>query len=96
MLLSSENTKNADPYDAFRQWCLKNGFGDVVNCRSKDVNLRRLGQAINHYKPLNHDVKRKTGKNFSVFEAVYDPFRRGFNFLSDFPALLPLNYREAG
>ncbi|MDM8549032.1 hypothetical protein QUF72_03095 [Desulfobacterales bacterium HSG2] len=53
--------KNADPYDTFKQWCLKNGFSDVINCKSREVNLRRLGEAINQYMPphtMGHAVRQ--------------------------------------
>jgi hypothetical protein len=48
-----KNIENADPYDTFKQWCLENGFSDVVHCKSKDVDLRRLNEAINQYMPAN-------------------------------------------
>ncbi|OQY58810.1 MAG: hypothetical protein B6245_09865 [Desulfobacteraceae bacterium 4572_88] len=42
-----------DPYKFFTRWCLSNGFGDVINCNAKEVNLRRLRDAINQYVPMH-------------------------------------------
>ncbi len=55
--------KKADPYEMFKLWCFKNGFSDVINCESEDVNLRRLNQAINQFRPMNHAMPRTAGHN---------------------------------
>jgi hypothetical protein len=62
-----KNIENADPYDTFKQWCLENGFSDVVHCKSKDVDLRRLNEAINQYMPANRKPQRTVSRQFSLF-----------------------------
>ncbi len=58
MMLSTQNRR--DPYDIFKQWCLVNGFSDIINCKSKDVNLHRLGQAINQHMPFQNGRHQTT------------------------------------
>ena len=48
--------RKEDPYKFFTQWCLSNGFGDVINCKAKEVNLKRLNEAINQYVPTRRMV----------------------------------------
>lgn len=65
-----QNITDADPYDNFKQWCLANGFSDVVNCKSKDVNLRRLNAAINQYMPPSRKPHRTVSRQFSLFRKM--------------------------
>ncbi len=60
-MLSYQNQINSDPYQLFKDWCLKNGFGDVINCKSENVNMRRLGQAINQYIPPKRELRGIAG-----------------------------------
>lgn len=39
----------ADPYEAFHDWCMANGFADVMDCEPEDVNLDRLNEAVEAY-----------------------------------------------
>lgn len=55
-----QRDRHTDPYDSFKIWCLQNGFRDLVRCKSKDVDLDRLKQAINLYIPP-HRARGNTG-----------------------------------
>ncbi|GEM_PF-5204668 len=65
-MLSYQNQRNSDPYQLFKDWCLKNGFGDVINCKSENVNLRRLGEAINRYVPPKQGLRGTAGFTMRV------------------------------
>ena len=65
---------NSDPYENFTQWCLKNGFSDVVHCNSKEVDLRRLGLAINQYVSPKAGAQKMPASDTAVFSpGVFHP-----------------------
>ena len=45
-----------DPYQAFFDWCLANGFRDVAECEPEDVDVRRMDEAIARYALANREA----------------------------------------
>lgn len=40
---------NNDPYEAFFDWCMTNGFRDVAECEPEAVDVQRMNEAVDKY-----------------------------------------------